>query len=59
VCPGCFAPYPYLQPADARFAAVTQLNTGSGSNYNGLQLTSMMSRTWLARAGELHLEPLP
>ena len=25
VCQGCFAPFPYLQPADPRFGAVTQL----------------------------------
>ena len=42
VCPGCFAPFPYLQPTDPRFAAVSQLSTGAGSNYNGLQLTAMM-----------------
>ena len=41
VCPGCFAPFPYMQPTDPRFAAVTQLSTGAGSNYNGLQLTAM------------------
>ena len=41
VCPGCFAPFPYTQPTDPRFAAVTQLSTGAGSNYNGLQLTAM------------------
>src|SRR5271157_500527 len=41
VCPGCFAPYPYMQPTDPRFAAVTQLATGANSHYNGLQLTAM------------------
>jgi hypothetical protein len=41
VCPGCFAPFPYGQPADPRFAAVTQFSTGAGSGYNGLQLTAM------------------
>jgi len=41
VCDGCFAPFPYLQPADARFAAVTQLSTGANSSYHGLQLTAM------------------
>ena len=41
VCQGCFAPFPYLQPTDARFAAVTQLSTGENSHYNGLQLTAM------------------
>ena len=41
VCQGCFAPFPYLQPTDPRFAAVTQLSTGANSNYNGLQLTAM------------------
>jgi Carboxypeptidase regulatory-like domain len=40
VCQGCFAPFPYLQPADARFGAVTQLSTGASSHYNGLQLTA-------------------
>src|SRR5271155_708893 len=41
VCQGCFAPFPYLQPTDGRFAAVTQLSTGANSHYNGLQLTAM------------------
>jgi len=41
VCQGCFAPFPYLQPTDARFAAVTQLSAGANSHYNGLQLTAM------------------
>ena len=41
VCQGCFAPFPYLQPTDPRFAAVTQLSTGANSNYDGLQLTAM------------------
>jgi len=40
VCPGCFAPFPYGQPVDPRFGAVTQLNTGANSHYNGLQLTA-------------------
>jgi hypothetical protein len=38
-CRGCFAPFPYLQPADPRFGAVTQFSTGADSRYNGLQLT--------------------
>jgi hypothetical protein len=41
VCPGCFAPFPYMQPTDPRFAAVTQFATGANSHYNGLQLTAM------------------
>ncbi len=41
MCPGCFAPFPYMQPTDPRFGAVTQLSTGASSNYNGLQLTAM------------------
>ncbi|MGH9690346.1 MAG: carboxypeptidase regulatory-like domain-containing protein [Candidatus Acidiferrales bacterium] len=41
ICQGCFAPFPYLQPADARFGAVTQLSTGANSHYHGLQLTTM------------------
>ncbi len=40
VCPGCFAPFPYNQPKDPRFASVTQLMTGANSHYNGLQLTA-------------------
>jgi hypothetical protein len=40
VCAGCFAPFPYGQPLDPRFGAVTQLNTGANSHYNGLQLTA-------------------
>ena len=40
VCQGCFAPFPYGQPADPRFASVTQLSTGANSHYNGLQLTA-------------------
>jgi hypothetical protein len=40
VCPGCFAPFPYLQPTDPRFGAVTQLSTGADSRYHGLQLTA-------------------
>lgn len=41
VCQGCFGPFPYMQPTDARFGAVTQLSTGENSHYNGLQLTGM------------------
>jgi hypothetical protein len=41
VCQGCFAPFPYLQPTDARFGAVTQFSTGANSAYNGLQVTAM------------------
>jgi hypothetical protein len=40
VCSGCFAPFPYGQPLDARFGAVTQLSTGANSSYHGLQLTA-------------------
>ena len=40
VCQGCFAPFPYRQPADPRFGAVTQLSVGANSHYNGLQLTT-------------------
>src|SRR6266852_6330657 len=40
VCDGCFAPFPYGAPKDARFGAVTQLNTGANSHYNGLQTTA-------------------
>ena len=40
VCQGCFAPYPYIQPIDPRFGAVTQFSTGANSHYNGLQLNA-------------------
>jgi len=45
VCQACFAPFPYKQPTDPRFGAVTQFSTGAGSNYNGLQLTAMKRLT--------------
>jgi hypothetical protein len=41
VCQGCFSPFPYRQPTDPRFGAVTQFSTGANSHYNGLQLTAM------------------
>jgi hypothetical protein len=41
VCEGCFAPFPYEQPTDPRFGAVTQLSTGANSHYGGLQLSAM------------------
>ncbi len=56
VCQGCFAPFPYGQPVDPRFGAVTQLSTGANSHYNGLQttvekrmghgLTAQVNYTW-------------
>jgi hypothetical protein len=41
VCDGCFAPFPYEQPTDPRFGAVTQFSTGANSHYDGLQLSAM------------------
>jgi len=41
ICQGCFAPFPYAQPTDPRFGAVTQFATGANSHYDGLQLTAM------------------
>ena len=41
VCAGCFAPFPYGQSTDPRFAAVTQFSTGANSHYDGLQVTAM------------------
>ncbi|MGH9430927.1 MAG: hypothetical protein ACRD3T_05235 [Terriglobia bacterium] len=38
-CAGCFSPYPFNTPADARFGDVQQVAVGAGSNYNGLQVT--------------------
>ena len=59
VCEGCFAPFPYGQPKDPRFGAVTQLNTGANSHYNGLQLTAdKRLGARIAGPGELYLEPL-
>jgi hypothetical protein len=52
-CQGCFAPFPYMQPADPRFAAVTQLSTGANSNYNGLQ-TSAMKRLGHGLQGQVN-----
>ncbi len=40
VCDGCFAPFHYGSPTDARFGAVTQLSTGANSHYNALQTTA-------------------
>ena len=40
-CDGCFSPFPYREPTDPRFAAVTQFATGANSSYHGLQLTGM------------------
>jgi len=51
VCAGCFAPFPYAQAPDPRFAAVNQLATGANSHYNGLQLTAEKR---LAQGLELH-----
>ncbi|HVN04742.1 MAG TPA: carboxypeptidase regulatory-like domain-containing protein [Bryobacteraceae bacterium] len=51
VCAGCFAPFPYQQAADPRFAAVDQLSTGANSHYNGLQLTAQKR---LAHGLDLH-----
>jgi len=41
VCQGCFAPFPYAQSSDPRFAAVTQFSTGANSHYDGLQITAI------------------
>jgi hypothetical protein len=41
VCKGCFVPFPYGQPTDPRFGAVTQFSTGANGHYDGLQLTAM------------------
>ena len=59
VCEGCFAPFPYAQPTDPRFGAVTQFSTGANSHYNGLQITAMkrIGHGFMGQA-ELHLEPL-
>jgi hypothetical protein len=40
VCQACFAPFPFGEPSDPRFGAVTQLSTGADSHYNGLQLNA-------------------
>jgi hypothetical protein len=40
VCDGCFAPFPFAQSTDPRFAAVTQFSTGANSHYDGLQFTA-------------------
>ncbi len=40
VCAGCFAPFTYGQPLDARFGNVNEFRTGAGSNYTGLQTSA-------------------
>lgn len=40
VCDGCFAPYPYQQPLDPRFASVNEFRTDAVSNYAGLQTSA-------------------
>ena len=37
VCDGCFAPFPYQQPLDQRFANVNEFRTDANSSYAGLQ----------------------
>jgi hypothetical protein len=37
VCQGCFAPFPYQQPLDQRFASVNEFRTDANSVYSGLQ----------------------
>jgi len=37
VCAGCFAPFAYQTPLDARFGNVNEFRTDAGSNYTGLQ----------------------
>jgi hypothetical protein len=37
VCPGCFAPYAYAEPTDARFGNVNEFRTDANSSYAGLQ----------------------
>lgn len=34
VCPGCFAPYPYMTPLDPRFGDVVQFMSNATSRYN-------------------------
>jgi len=53
VCQGCFAPFPYKQPTDPRFASVTQFATGANSYYHGLQLTAM-KRLWRGLQGQIN-----
>ncbi|MFZ0394069.1 MAG: hypothetical protein WAL73_09465, partial [Terracidiphilus sp.] len=50
VCAGCFAPYPFGQPLDRRFASVNEFRTDAVSNYAGLQT----SATWQGRGLTLH-----
>jgi hypothetical protein len=44
VCAGCFAPFPWQQPLDQRFANVTEFQTGANSMYSGLQ--TVYSQQW-------------
>ena len=59
VCDGCFAPFPYAEPTDPRFGAVTQLSTGANSHYNGLQTLRVEApRPRSDGTNQLHLQPL-
>ena len=59
VCPGCFAPFPYAQPADPRFGAGHAIEHRCKQP---LQWAPAHGRetagAWLAIAGQLCLEPL-
>ena len=39
VCDGCFAPWPFKQVPDARFALVHEVLNGANSNYSAMQVT--------------------
>jgi hypothetical protein len=44
VCAGCFAPFAYGRPLDARFGSVNEFRTDAGSHYAGLQTSA--SEQW-------------
>ena len=59
VCQGCFAPFPYMQPTDP---TIRRRDPVLHRREQSLQRPSTdrdeAARTWPARAGQLHLEPL-
>ena len=59
VCDGCFAPYPFGQPLDRRFASVNEFRTDAVQQLRGAADQRDLARARADAARELHAEPLP
>ena len=55
VCQGCFAPYPYAKPTDARFGSVNEFRTDANSSYAGLQMAYTQQFAGLTMRGNYTL----